>query len=109
ADAAEFLRRYPRPLGYLDYWRHGIPAANILELSARLENMVAYAANSRSQREIDALNALPLLENLAILHPAANSPRLRAALMWFLPLGLPLWLLSLPFQRRLLRNIRTLA
>lgn len=108
-DAAEFLRRYPRPLGYLDYWRHGIPTADILELSARLENMVAYAANSRSQREIDALNALPLLENLAILHPAANSPRLRAALMWFAPLGLPLWLLSLPFQRRLLRNISQIA
>lgn len=109
ADAAEFLQRYPRPLGYGDYWRHGIPAADILELSARVENMVAYVANSRSQREIDSLNSLPLIENSAILHPAANSLRLRRALMWFIPLGLPLWLLSLPFQRRLLRNILALT
>lgn len=109
ADAADFLRRYPRPAGYFSYWLRGIRAVDIVELTARLENMIAYVANSRSQRVIDALNALPVLENLDILHPAANSPRLRAALTWFFPLGLPVWLLSQPFQRRLLRGIRAIT
>lgn len=109
AGAAAFLERYGRSGGYFGYWNGGIPSEAIAGLSAQLEQTVAYIANSRSQRVIDELNALPILENLAILHPAANSPRLRAALKWFLPVGVGLWLLSLPFRRRLMRQAGAIA
>ena len=109
AGAAAFLERYGRSGGYFGYWNSGIPSEAIAGLSAQLEQTVAYIANSRSQRVIDELNALPIIENLAILHPAANSPRLRTTLKWFLPAGVGLWLLSLPFRRRLMRQAGAIA
>ena len=104
-EAAAFLEKYPRPAGYLRYWRGGIASADVAALNATLEPAVAYIANSRSQRVIDALNSLPVLENFRILHPSAGSPWSKAA-MWVFPIGLVIWLASLPWQRRLLRNVR---
>lgn len=101
-----FLERYRRPAGYVAYWHSGgIASADIASLNAQLEPTVAYVANTRSQRLVDELNSLPVIENFRILHPAPGS-RLSALCMWVFPVGLTVWLLSLPWQRRLLRNIR---
>lgn len=99
-----FCARYPRPLGYVRYWRSGIPAADITALNARLEHTVSYISNSRSQSVIDKLNALPLIENFRILHPVGTR-RTANLWIWCFPAGLTVWMLSLPWQRRLLRRI----
>lgn len=101
----KFLARYRRPAGYAAYWRGGIASADIAALNAQLEPTVAYVANTRSQRLVDELNSLPVIENFRILHPARGS-RWSALCMWVFPAGLTVWLLSLPWQRRLLRNVR---
>lgn len=104
AACADFRRSWPRPAGYVAYWRGGIPPSRILDLNAGLEHTVTYLSNSRSQRLIDLLNALPQLDNFTILHPSATS-RLSRVLFWCAPVGLPVWLLSLPWQIRLLRDV----
>lgn len=109
ADARRFLEDYPRPVGYRRYWTGGISQRHIAELNARVESAVAYASNSRSQIDIAALNALPVLENLAIFHPFSNSPRMRKFMARFVLAGVVVWLLSLPFQQRLLRKISRLS
>ncbi len=109
AAARAFIARYPRPLGYRRYWDGGISTRAIASLNAEVEMAVAYGSNSRSQTEIAALNELPILENLAIFHPFANSPLMRKCMALFVPGGVAVWLLSLPFQHRLLRKITRLG
>lgn len=102
---ADFAARYPRLTGYTAYWRHGIPSAGITALSAGLEHTVSYLSNSRSQGLIDKLNDLPVIENFRILHPTARR-RTADFFIWCFPAGLAVWLLSLPWQRRLLKRLK---
>lgn len=99
-----FLQTYPRPLGYRLYWREGMLPDLVAPLVYVTDHAIDYLALSNSPQDIDRLNQLPILENYAILHPA--SPRWSRILMWFFPLGLPIWLLSLPFQLRFIRRAR---
>lgn len=105
ARASALISRYPRPVGYRRYWRGGVSSAEIADFNAALEPTVAYWANTRRQAMIDRLNELPIIENFGILHPAPASKWSRI-MMWVFPVGAAVWLLSLPWQRRLLRSIR---
>ncbi len=103
ATCGAFLAAYPRVCGYGAYWRGGIASAAVTALSADLEHTVSYLSNCRSQRVLDKVSSLPVLENLRIIHPA---PGLIARLCkWVVPVGGAVWLLSLPWQRRLLRRV----
>lgn len=103
--AAEFAKRYPTTTGYLRYWRKGgILSADIAAFNAMLEPIMAYCSNTRSQKLIDALNELPIIENFRILHPVPEA-RLSKICLWVFPIGIVVWLISLPWQKRLLRNI----
>ncbi len=104
AACADFRQSWPRPAGYVAYWHGGISTSRILDLSVALEHTVAYLSNSRSQQLIDLLNAMPQLDNFTILHPSATS-RLSRVSLWCVPVGLIIWLISLPWQTRLLRNV----
>lgn len=99
-----FICRYPRARGYRAYWRGGIRSADVRSLTACLEHTVALLSNSRSPQLIAALNRLPVVQNLRILHP---SGRLAVAAMWCLPVGLPIWLLALLFERRVIGSVKT--
>lgn len=105
AECRAFLARYPKPLGYVAYWRRGIQPADITTLNATLEHTVSYLSNSRSQSVIDKLNAMPVIENFAILHPTRKR-RTANIMLWCLPAGLSVWLLSLPLQRRLIGRLK---
>lgn len=99
-----FALRYPRLQGYAAYWRGGIASADIIALNAIVEPAVSYLSNSRSQTLIDKLNELPVLENFGILHPARG--HISKTLFLLFPAGGAIWLLSLPFQRRLLGRVK---
>lgn len=101
------LRAFPRPCGYVRYWRGGIPSADITSLAARLDDTVNYIALSNSQRVIDKLNEIPVIENFRILHPA---PGVWSRLcMYAFPIGFSVWLLSLPLQMRFLRRVNKIT
>lgn len=101
------LREYPRPCGYVRYWRGGIPSAAVSALAALLDDTVSYLALDNSPKVIDRLNDVPIIENFRILHPA---PGLWSRIcMFFPPVGLPVWLLSIPLQLRLIRRLRRIA
>lgn len=102
---AEFLSRYPRPQGYLAYWRGGMDSALLRRLIASLEITVSYLGNTRSQRLIDLLNELPVVQNFRILHPAPRSFWSRAA-MYIFPIGLTVWALALLWESRTVKSVR---
>lgn len=103
-ECAEFLRKYPRPCGYLKYWRGGILSADIREFNSNLELTVSYVGNARSRRIIDRLSDLPIIDNFRVLHPARCIWSTLS--MWFVPVGLAAWVTSLVWQRRLLREVK---
>lgn len=102
---AEFLGRYPRPQGYLAYWRGGMDAGLLLRLIASLELTVSYLSNTRSQALMELLNRLPVVQNFKILHPAPRSFWSRAA-MYIFPVGLVVWAFGLLWEARTVKSVR---
>ena len=100
-----FLRRWPRPQGYLSYWQGGIPSKSILDLQAALEHAVAHLSNTRDKHLMAQLNDLPILQNFRILHPTRDS-RWITLCRWFLPVGLVVWLCALPLEARLIGSVK---
>lgn len=98
-----FSRRYPRPCGYMRYWRGGIASTDVTALNAAVEHTVSYLSNSRSQKVLDKTSAIPILENFRILHPAPG--RWSTLCKWVFPIGLLVWGTSLPWQQRLIGRV----
>ncbi len=107
ALAAEFVRKYPRPQGYVSYWRGGMDPALLRQLTASLEVTVSYLSNTRSRKLMEKLNELPVVQDLMILHPAPRSLWSRAA-MWVFPIGLIIWALALMFETRTIKSVKQL-
>lgn len=105
--AAEFMRKYPRPQGYLSYWRGGIDPALLRRLTASLEVTVSYLSNTRSRRLMELLNETPILQDLMILHPRRQSFWTRAA-MYVFPIGLIIWAIGLLFESRTINSVKKL-
>lgn len=105
AAATEFAAAYPRPQGYLSYWRGGFDAEQLRHLIASLEITVSYLSNTRSRALMEKLNELPVIHNLMILHPRRDSFWSRAA-MWFFPAGILIWAAGLLFEARTIKSVK---
>ncbi len=104
-DAADFAARYPRPQGYGAYWGGGMDEAALKRLIAALEIYVSYAANTRNRKIIEVLNELPVIQNLMILHPRAES-RWSLAAKWVFPVGALIWAVGLMFETRTIKSVK---
>lgn len=100
ADCRAFLARYPHPQGYMAYWHGGISKEALLALIANVEITVSYLSNVRQKSLIDLLNRVPVIQSVKLLHLHSKW------LPWCLPLGLPIYLLSLLFQLRILKSVK---
>ena len=107
ALTSSFLKKYPRPQGYLSYWRGGMDSAELRQLTASLEVTVSYLSNTRSRKLMDLLNAVPVIQDLMILHPNPRSFWSRAA-MYIFPVGLIIWVIALLFETRTIKSIKQL-
>ena len=107
ALTSSFLIKYPRPQGYLSYWRGGMDSAELRQLTASLEVTVSYLSNTRSRKLMDLLNAVPVIQDLMILHPNPRSFWSRAA-MYLFPVGLIIWVIALLFETRTIKSIKQL-
>ena len=105
-SCAGFIAAYPGRQDYRAYWAGGYPSRTVQEVIARLEHAVSYMANSRSGTLVAALNSVPLLHNYRILHPAPDSA-LSKAMCWFVPAGVPAWIVAQVWQRRFRRKLMT--
>ncbi len=105
--AAEFLKKYPRPQGYVSYWRGGIDPTLLRQLTASLEVTVSYLSNTRSRQLMERLNEVPILQDLMILHPRRQSFWAKSA-MYLLPVGLIIWAIGMLFEARTIKSVKQL-
>lgn len=107
-QCADFLASHKGRQSYRDYWHGGYDSRRVQSIVASLELSVAYISNSRSNKVIAQLNNLPVLHNFRILHQNADS-KLSRILYWFVPVGVPLWLVALLWQRRFRRKLEVIS
>lgn len=102
--AAAWLARYGHFSSYRDYWLRPVRRSPVERISAAAEQYVAYMSDSRDLKVIDSLNRVPVITWLWIYAPV-RSLKVRKILYWFVPAGGILWLLSMPYLRRLRRDM----
>lgn len=107
-EARRWTRIYPVRESYRQYWRRGYPAKTVDHIGEMTDNLAGYLGDSRDVRIIDKLNRLPVVKSLWILHPVSG-PRVRKFMKWFLPVGGILYILSLPYARRVHNDIAKVA
>lgn len=105
---SDFLARYPRPQGYMAYWRGGMDSTLLRTLIASLELTVSYLSNTRSRARMERLNSLPVVQNLMILHPSPRSLWSRVA-MYVFPVGLVIWGFALLFEARTVKSVKEIV
>ncbi len=97
----KYLLSCPESLSYWQYWLRGYSRTGLRNLSAELEQVVAYMADSQSKLVINKLMDYPILRSLWLYHPCGYR-----ALSWcmivFFPIGLPIYLIG----RRHLKVLR---
>lgn len=106
--SATWLARYPRRLSYPDYWLHGYRRRPVEMMGKEADDIVAYLSDSRNLRVIDTLNKYPVLTWLWIYGPVRKL-WLRRTLMWFFPVGGVIYLISLPYTKRLRDAVRRMG
>lgn len=107
-SAREWLREHKARPGYAAYWSGTWERKAIERIGTQTEELVRYLGDSRSPAVIDRLNRFPVVRPLWILCPF-RSERIRTVLKWFAPVGIVFYLLSLPYGRRVYRDIRKTA
>lgn len=107
-EAQRRLRTQKCPTGYVDYWHGGCRAEEVERIADHTEEVVKYMSDSRDVKVISLLNRFPVVSRLWILNPGKNK-QMRRVLMWFVPVGFPIWLLSIPYQRRVRSEIEKVA
>ncbi|MDE6682597.1 MAG: LptF/LptG family permease [Muribaculaceae bacterium] len=100
AEATVWLRRHKRPLGYMAYWNRGFALRDILRIGEQADRLVEYLHDCRDIKVVDKLNSYPIVKRLWIYRPVSRK-WLKKSLCWFFPAGLPIYLLSVVYFRRL--------
>ena len=106
-EVEAFLADYPGSQSYRQYWSGGYESRRVQEISARLERLVDYLSNTRSPQLLARVNALPILHNYRILHPAPASAWSKV-MLYLVPVGVPVWGVALLWQRQLRRTLVSL-
>lgn len=100
AVSESWLKRYGGRMSYFRYWDEGYPFAPIERIGNMADEVVNYLSDTRDLKVNSKLELFPVIKPLWIDHPTSR-PWLRTVLKWFFPAGLLIWLLSLPYGRRL--------
>ncbi len=107
-ECNEFIARYPRRQGYLEYMQAGYDTSMIKSISGHIDELVDYLSNSRDQMVLGKAMDFPVIRQLRTYRLTSNN-RLGKALAILFPIGLPLYLLGSRHQRNLKRDIASSA
>lgn len=102
--AIEWIATHLQRPSYKDYWNGIYKAEPIDRIGIMADDLVTYLSDSRDIEVIDALNHYPMTRSLWILNPIKNK-RLRSIFKWFVPIGGLMYLVSLPYARRVYNEI----
>lgn len=98
AMCTDFLAKYNKSQSYMEYCGEGYPVEVRNAISEKMEDVVAYLANSRSQLVINKTADLPVLRDLWIYQPAKH-PKLGMVLAVVFPIGLLCYWFGLKNQK----------
>ncbi|MDE5750138.1 MAG: hypothetical protein K2H87_05145, partial [Duncaniella sp.] len=108
ALVAAYLAANPAHVGYVDYWMRGYDIAGLDTLRDDLEGLVDRLSNSRSKMVINTLMDFPILRNLWVYRPS-HLRWLSWAMILFVPVGVPVWLLGRKSLSRLRYELETIS
>lgn len=89
---------------YRQYWDQSYDPREIDEIGMLTDALCDYLSDSQDVVVIDALGRYPTTRSLFILHPFRGQ-RMRRIMKWCLPIGGLIYLLSLPYARRVYDEI----
>lgn len=105
ASTSAFTERYKRPQLFFTYWWRGMDESRISAIGAELDSLADYLSDSRDKAVVNKLLDLPVISSQWIYRPARARWQSVAAMVLF-PLSLPLWLVGVMRQRRLLASMK---
>ncbi len=108
AHCQEFLNRYPRQQGYLQYLMYGYDKEELHLLSQELEDTVDYLGNSRSQLVINKAMDYPVIRHL-LTYRITDYPKIGAGLAVIFPVGIIAYIVGVRHQKNLKRDLRNVV
>ena len=105
--ASQWLAGHNKRPGYFEYWSGSYEPVPIDRIGEMTDALTAYLSDSRDFKVIKALNNYPVTRSLWILDPV-KSPGLRNVFKWFFPLGVLLYLIALPYLKRVYSEIEAI-
>lgn len=106
-NARQYLDANPKRPSYTAYWLKGYSRSGLRRLSAELENVVSYIANSKSKLIINKLMDYPILRSLWFYHPTNYRWAAWTAIILF-PVGIIAYLFGLRQLSILRHEIETI-
>lgn len=104
-DAIPWMMAHKGRPGYMAYWAMSYSPEPIDRIGGQVDKLIEYLSDSRNIKVIDTLNNYPVIKSLWILRPF-KSARLSTVIKWIVPVGFIFYLISLPYTRRIRRDIR---
>ena len=107
-ESTAWLFRYGnkgKPLSYKKYWETGYAFPEINRVSDLVDSAVNYLTDSRDLKVVVTLEEYPVIKPLWIYHPTSKV-WLRKFLYYFIPAGGLIYLLSIPYGKRLCEEMR---
>lgn len=105
ADAQRYLQQYGH-LGYKTFWMDGKYDKELHSIKSRLELALNGLSNSRSSYELAKAEEFPVL--IAHIRPFRAGSVPAKILMYVFPVGLVFKLASLPFERRIRKDLHAI-
>ncbi|MGM9815535.1 MAG: LptF/LptG family permease [Lepagella sp.] len=103
-QAVAWLSAHRSRPGYRQYWDQSYDPKEIDEIGMLADELCEYLSDSQDVVVIDALGRYPTTRSLFILHPFRGQ-RMRRIMKWCLPIGGLIYLISLPYARRVYDEI----
>jgi lipopolysaccharide export system permease protein len=98
----EYVFQHRRWLNYLKFWKEGGKDKKAEEIAKQMESIVEELSNSDNILVLNKLMDFPIISGYKRLGEH-TSPKLKLAIGWFVPVGLPIYLVA-TYQRKLLRH-----
>lgn len=105
ARTHEMLNRMPLKVSYRNYWTRPFDAAEFTTLADTLDETVDYLTDCRDILVVGKLMDYPILRREWLYAPSVH-PMWAKLCMWFIPVGLPLWIWGLNRRRELRGELR---
>jgi lipopolysaccharide export system permease protein len=107
-EAQEYIRSNRRWQNYMSYWEKAGRDAQAQHISDELEEIVEELSNSDHILILNKLIDFPIIKGYNLLPEASIKPRVSLAIGLFLPIGIPVYLITVYRRKLLFNDIRTI-